>query len=269
MHVYFAGTNTEIQGFNRIHTDFCSTYGLQLELDDVNFNPLPVDTKVESANVDIVTVQEILPKTVPNRPPVDVNGNSVNTFGTTAINPANLATRQGSVHTIPVKPSTKCSEGGAGLETGSFTIKITSPQGVSVAYNFALEYPIAVTVTCTPPQVLQNGICVTPTSPSITVSLDKTTITANPPSGPITASATVRDASGALVPNKLVRTCLSTSTPPIAALHPPTGPALRNSCGVATIQITRSGTTAGAGTITASAQVGTVTVPGTAGFAAN
>lgn len=114
-HIFLSGTSTELFGGESFSTTTCSDYQLRIILRDVNSNPMPAGTKVEAVNLTDVAIAEIFPKTVPN-------------------------TLTPSSHLIPVKPdATKCAAGGG--HTGTFSIKITSPLGVAVAYPFSLSYP--------------------------------------------------------------------------------------------------------------------------------
>ncbi len=149
VNVYLAGTSTLLSGasLNVLTATTCLPYTLKLELNDVNFNPLPfgtaITTSVDGANL---TVGSVTPNTVPNTYPHDDAGNATLTV-------ANMATRQGSVHTIPitivaattsppVPPDVGCYAGGGNTATGTFKVTITSPLGTSTVYAFGLSYPI-------------------------------------------------------------------------------------------------------------------------------
>ena len=259
VNAYFAGTNNKVPGFTPLFTSSCGTFSVQLELNDLNFNPLPVGTEIAATNAEDLTVQEIIPSSVPNIGPHDVSGNSTLVVGS-------LATRQGSVHTIPVKPDDVCVIGGGATQTGTFDVKITTPLGSPIVYGFSLTYPIAATPpTCVAPQVLQNGICVTPATPTVAIAIrdaaDTAAVSSVALGGVLTIKATVRDATGAVVPSKLVT---FTVAPVIGTFNPPSATALTDVNGVATIKIT--GTVVGAGSVKGTATVGTTVVSGSADF---
>lgn len=239
-------------------TDACGVIPVRLELNDLNFNPMPVKTTVEAANIDKVTVQDIIPKEVLNVYPHTSTG-----AGT--LIPGSMAARQGSVHTVPVKTSDKCVNGSTGYtETGTFDVKITTPIGNVTLYSFSLTYPVAApVVTCVAPQVLQNGSCVIPASPTISIALSGTVVDST---HSVTASATVKDAQGVPQQNKLVTFTLNDAT--LAKFSPSSGTALTNTSGVATIQLVKvlpGGQ--GAATVTASTTVGTTSLAASASFA--
>lgn len=104
---------------NNLVTSSCGNFSLGLLLADINGNPMPEKTTIESANPAGVTIGDIIPAAVPN-------------------------TTGPSGHIIPVKPdATKCKDVGAtGTATGTFDIKITSPLGAPKLYSFSLTYPM-------------------------------------------------------------------------------------------------------------------------------
>ncbi len=121
---------------NGLTTLGCGAYGFKLELNDRNFNPLPGGTAltVENASSDL-TLGAIVPAAVVNVFPHDASGN-----GSLVV--ADMAPRQGSVHTISVTPSsTACMQGGLTTATKNFDIKIKSPAGKETLYSFSLTYP--------------------------------------------------------------------------------------------------------------------------------
>lgn len=131
----FTPTQGPLQGGAGLSTTGCGNYSLQLEINDVNFNPMPVGTTIAASNADKVTVGTIIPATVPNIAPHTVNG-----FAT--LDPAAMAPRQGSVHFIPVKPdAASCNSNGTRTSTGSFNLVVTSPLGQATVYGFTLTYP--------------------------------------------------------------------------------------------------------------------------------
>jgi hypothetical protein len=138
VNVYSLPTNSQMSSTatNAFSTSGCGNASIRLELNDINFNPLPVGSTITAQNADFVTVGTILPAAVPNIGPHDSSGN-----GTLTV--ANLAARQGSVHTIPVKPDpTTCDATGTNTAVGTFDIVITTPLGVGVQYSFSLTYPV-------------------------------------------------------------------------------------------------------------------------------
>lgn len=144
--VYLAGSSTPLSTtvVNALSTTSCEKYRLQLELNDLNFNPLPVGTTIAIADASAdLTVGTISPTTVPNIYPHSA-------AGADTLVSANMAARQGSLHTIPitiiaavpplVATDTGCFPGG-GTGSGTFDVVITSPLGTPVTYPFSLNYP--------------------------------------------------------------------------------------------------------------------------------
>jgi hypothetical protein len=120
--------NTLLTSSTSLTTTLCSNYALILQINDVNFNPLPVGTTIASANADKVSIGTIVPATVASTAPA-------------TLTVASMAARQGTPHFIPVKPDSSCVEGGATTGKGTFDIVITSPKGVATYYSFSLTYP--------------------------------------------------------------------------------------------------------------------------------
>lgn len=111
-----------------------------------------------------------------------------------------------------------------------------------------------------------TGTTTTTAAPTITFAL--TDSTGNPTStissvSPGTVKATLKDASGAVVPNSVVTFA---TDPTLATITPAAGTALTDATGVATVTLNAVGSAAGAGTLTGTAQVGTNAVNGTLGF---
>lgn len=149
VNVFLAGTSTQVSAssLNVLTTTNCLSYTLKLELNDVNFNPLPFGTTITSGvdGADL-TIGTVTPNSVPNVYPHDDAGSA-------ALTVANMATRQGSVHAIPiaivaattsppVPPDVGCYAGGGRTATGTFKVTIASPLGTSTVYAFGLTYPI-------------------------------------------------------------------------------------------------------------------------------
>lgn len=148
VNIFLAGTSTQVSGASRtqLSTSTCGQYMLQLELNDLNFNPLPFGTTITTSDATAdLTIGTIAPITVPNVYPHDVNGAAT-------LNVANMAARQGSVHTIPitivgaatplVPTDLGCYATGVNTATGRFTVTIATPLGTPAQYTFGLTYPI-------------------------------------------------------------------------------------------------------------------------------
>jgi hypothetical protein len=251
------GTRVNSNRMNAFSTNSCGVFALGLELNDLNNNPMPAGTTVEAINSNLVTVLEIIPKTVLNVSPHSSSGNGT-------LIPGSMATRQGSVHTVPVKTSDKCVSGSTGYtETGTFDVKITTPIGNASAYSFSLTYPIASpALTCVLPAVLVGGSCVIPPAPKLILSLSSNVVdsTHSP-----NVSATVTDANGTPQANIVVTFTVSDAA--LVKLSPSSGTALTNANGVATIQLAKVVPgSLGAASVTASATVNKVVVTDTAAF---
>ena len=116
----------------RLSTSGCGNYSLRLEINDMNFNPMPAGTSVATTNADKVAIGTIIPASVPSIAP-----------RADPANPLVLAPRQGTVHYIPVKPDTATCNitGTPDRGTGSFDVVITSPSGIATIYGFTVNYP--------------------------------------------------------------------------------------------------------------------------------
>ncbi|TDK65927.1 beta strand repeat-containing protein [Sapientia aquatica] len=126
-HVYSGGT--EIFSGAAFTTNSCSIYNLNLEFEDLNFNPMPSGSTVSVINPLKVAAGTIFPALVPSIPP---NG----------LVPASAANRQGSTHNIPLTPdSTNCNAAGSGTYTSTFQVAVTTPLGKGTVYTFSLVYP--------------------------------------------------------------------------------------------------------------------------------
>lgn len=148
VNIFLAGTSTQVSGANRnvVTTTTCGQYMLQLELNDLNFNPLPFGSTITTSDATAdLTIGTIAPITVPNVYPHDAAGNATLTV-------ANMAVRQGSVHTIPitiagvatplVPTDTGCYASGGKTATGTFTVTIATPLGSPAVYAFGITYPV-------------------------------------------------------------------------------------------------------------------------------
>ncbi len=144
-----------------------------------------------------------------------------------------------------------CGSGGSG---GTPTKTGTAGAGSTAG---SLTTPSTATTTATP-------------VPTLTIALTNaagTTITSITSGVSGTVKATLKDATGAVVPNSVVTFTVADTT--LATMTPAAGTALTDATGVATITLNAVGLASGATTINASAQVGTppTAVTGTLGFA--
>ncbi len=120
---------------NTLSNSSCGTYSLLVEVNDENFNPMPAGTKLSVTNLSPdITVGTIIPATVPSIGPHD-------STGAYTLVVANMAQRQGSVHTIPITLPLTCITTGAITKTATFTLNIASPLAKEVNYPFSLPYP--------------------------------------------------------------------------------------------------------------------------------
>jgi len=100
----------------------------QLQINDINDNPMPQGTKVELVNVVNAVPLDVLPATVPNTAPHGTGADDQT--GNTVSGP------QGSVHTLGVHPIPTCS----GTMPASFYVKITTPGGTVTSIPFKLSF---------------------------------------------------------------------------------------------------------------------------------
>ena len=101
----------------------------QLQINDINLNPMPQGTKVEAVGLVNVVALDVLPATVPNIAPHGAQGDD--DTGNTVAGP------QGSIHTFgmyPVAPN--CT----GALPASFYVKITTPGGTVTSIPFKLAF---------------------------------------------------------------------------------------------------------------------------------
>lgn len=108
-----------------------------------------------------------------------------------------------------------------------------------------------------------SGVTTTTAAPSISIALTDSTTGLATTSTPATVKATVLDAAGAAIPNVVVT---FTTDATLATMTPSGGTALTNSSGVASISLLPAGTTSGAATITATAQVSGSAVTNSTGY---
>ena len=109
----------------------CS-YVITLELDDINYNPLPFNTSVAVVNTTSgVTAGTIYPTTVPSIAP----------WSTILTDSA--TTHHGSIHYIPLQfPATSCNVSGnpAGA-SNTFSVLVATPLGTGTLINFKITNP--------------------------------------------------------------------------------------------------------------------------------
>jgi Bacterial Ig-like domain (group 1) len=107
-----------------------ATKVFQLQLNDVNLNPMPAGTKVELTSVLNATAAAVVPATVPNIAPHGVNGDD-NTGNT-------VSGVQGSIHTFSISSTapTDCK----GPAQASFNVAITTPGGTVTNIPFKLLF---------------------------------------------------------------------------------------------------------------------------------
>ncbi|CAN5250320.1 hypothetical protein BH11PSE11_BH11PSE11_33880 [soil metagenome] len=234
----------------------CTPVGFRIEVNDVNFNPMPIGTKIEAVNNNNLSITGITPDKVPNVQPHPVTG------GGTFLN-AGVDSREGSTHNIALT-TTGCTTAGATVTgQGSFDIMITSPLGSPVLYPVIVNFPVAFVPNCQLPQVLQNGQCVSP--PSVGVTLTGTTPGAVGPSHTLNVDAFVRDGQGNPVPNTIVTYTIANTT--LATVAP--GSSLTNPAGHAFATISKAGAGLGSTSITATVTVNGLTTSTTVNFNAD
>lgn len=119
-----------------LSTTNCGYFPLTVEIIDANGNPMPIGTTVAVVNTDKVTVGQIFPATVMNIPPRK-------DFFYDPQKVAPQTDRQFSSHLIPLKPDeATCKPGAPNIGVGAFSILITSPLGLAVAFPFSLKFPV-------------------------------------------------------------------------------------------------------------------------------
>jgi len=125
------GTPVSYLGTNDLGTRKSSeTMVFQLQISDVNNNPMPVGTKVEVTSVLNANAAAVSPATVPNIAPH--SGNTDDKTGTT------VAGAQGSLHTFGISSTTptNCTS----QAQASFNVAITTPGGTVTAIPFKLLF---------------------------------------------------------------------------------------------------------------------------------
>ena len=127
---HFYVNNVEVFDGQVFTTNTCS-FGLQLEIDDLNYNPMPSGTTIAAINAVGVNPGTVYPTLVPNVPP----------WSTILTDSA--TTHYGSVHYIPLQvPATSCNVGGSGTFVSTFSVTVTTPLGTGRLINFVLHSPI-------------------------------------------------------------------------------------------------------------------------------
>ena len=104
----------------------------QLQLNDVNLNPLPVGTKVEITSMLNGTPGGVVPATVPSVAPHDAHG-IAGASGATVAGP------QGSLHTFSIAAVTN-PLGGCSAKTATFNVTVTAPAGSVTNIPFKLSF---------------------------------------------------------------------------------------------------------------------------------
>jgi hypothetical protein len=110
-----------------------ATKVFQLQLNDVNNNPMPAGTKVELSSVLNATAAAVVPATVPNLAPHtstvdDPSGNTI---------PGNTVA-EGSIHTFSI--SSTAPTGCTGPAQASFNVVVTTPGGTATIIPFKLSF---------------------------------------------------------------------------------------------------------------------------------
>ncbi|MBI3231065.1 MAG: Ig-like domain-containing protein, partial [Burkholderiales bacterium] len=121
---------------NTLVNTSCNVYSLQIEVNDLNFNPMPFGSKIGVTNASSdLTIGSILPATVPNILPHKADGSRT-------LVASEMAAHQGSIHTIPITLPVGCDSTGGKVKTGTFSVTITSPDGAVSSYPFSLPYNV-------------------------------------------------------------------------------------------------------------------------------
>jgi hypothetical protein len=139
--IFFSGSGAVNTTMNGVPVSFSTPNDLgqigssatkvfQLQINDLNNNPMPAGTKVELASVLNANAAAVVPATVPNIAPHGVNGddNTGNTVGGA----------QGSIHTFSISSTspTDCK----GPAQASFNVAITTPGGTVTNIPFKLLF---------------------------------------------------------------------------------------------------------------------------------
>jgi hypothetical protein len=121
----------------------CDTKYFQIQVDDLNDNPMPAGTTIAVANLNHASAGSVLPSTVPSVAPHT-------SAGVFTVTPSQMAARQGSIHTIPIiLPAATSTAGDACIEGGTadaaaatFDISITAPHGENTTiFGVKITYP--------------------------------------------------------------------------------------------------------------------------------
>lgn len=106
----------------------CSAMLLRLRISDGHFNPMPNGTVLSAAALDQLEITDIFPSSVPNIAP--------------SYSGAYVTGDQGSVHLIPIKPSTSvCLDNGTKRLTGSTILQIKTPNGNVTPLSIKVTFP--------------------------------------------------------------------------------------------------------------------------------
>lgn len=134
VNVFDAVTNTKINGGANLAATSCGIYPLFLEINDINFNPMPFGTTVSVSDVKNVAISAVFPSTVLNVAPHDASGNGT-------LDPTKMAPRQGTVHYFPIAlPDTCGTAVPAATATGTFGVVVKAPLGTTTFF-FSITYP--------------------------------------------------------------------------------------------------------------------------------
>jgi hypothetical protein len=130
---YYVNSVSYTQGNLVTLASAACSYVIALELDDINYNPLPFNTSVAVVNTTSgVTAGTIYPTTVPSIAP----------WSTILTDSA--TTHHGSIHYIPLQfPATSCNVSGnpAGA-SNTFSVLVTAlPSGTGTLINFKITNP--------------------------------------------------------------------------------------------------------------------------------
>jgi hypothetical protein len=129
--VFLDGQATRLSGvtdLGQVGANDSKTFALQIN--DINFNPMPVGTTVAVSSLFNATLVGVAPATVPNIFPHSITADD--------ITGANVTGNQGSTHVFTIG-STQPKPCVSAL-TGTFNVNITTPLGLSSTYPFTLAF---------------------------------------------------------------------------------------------------------------------------------
>jgi hypothetical protein len=108
-----------------------ATKVFQLQLNDVNLNPMPAGSKVEITSMLNGTAAAVIPATVPNIAPHNASGVDDSSGNT-------VAGAQGSIHTFSV--TSDVGAAGCVAKTATFNVTVTAPAGSTTNIPFKLSF---------------------------------------------------------------------------------------------------------------------------------